>query len=117
MNQVLITRSSSTVKGVKKTTLSRKVEVGQNSLIVILMVMVGLVALLYLIHSNQSATKGYAIKVLDQEYEDLVRKSEVWNMRNARAKSMHSIMESDTIGAMRGVDELEYIVVESKEEE
>lgn len=116
MHQVLITRSSSTVKGVKKTTLSRKIEIGQNSIVLILGVMICLVALLYLVHSNQSATQGYAIKVLDQEYDELLRKSEVWNMRNAEAKSMNAILESSVINGMRTIDELQYIVADSKDE-
>lgn len=100
MPPVLITRSASTLRGVRKTTLSRKLAIGETSLIIILVVLISLTSMLYLVHSNKSATKGYELKILDLEHEELVQHNEVWNMRIAEAKAMRTILNSAVVNNM-----------------
>jgi hypothetical protein len=108
-NPVFITRSSSTVQGVRKTTHSYRLQIGEMSLAMILVVMLAIISLLYLIHINQSATNGYIIKSLEVEYEEYSTVSEVWNMRNAEARSMNKILESNVIKNMVKPTEISYL--------
>jgi len=75
----------------------------------ILVVMIGIISLLYLIHINQSATNGYIIKTLELEYDEYLTVSEVWNMRNAEARSMNKILNSDVIKKMSKPSEITYL--------
>ena len=108
-NPVFITRSSSTLQGVKKTTHAYRMQIGEMSLVMILVVMIGIISLLYLIHINQSATNGYIIKTLELEYDEYLTVSEVWNMRNAEARSMNKILNSDVIKKMSKPSEITYL--------
>ncbi len=108
-NPVFITRSSSTVQGVRKTTHSHRMQMGEVSLFVVLGAMIVIIALLYLIHVNQSSTNGYIIKSLEVEYNDYLTTSEVWNMRNAEARSMNVILNSPVITGMTTSQEINYL--------
>lgn len=114
MPSFLITRSSSTVRGVRKTTFSRKIAIGESTLVILLVVLISLVSLLYLVHSNKSATKGYALKMLEREYQELVQINEVWNMRIAESKAMRTILSSNVVNGMYDSDEV--IFLEPKQE-
>lgn len=109
MNQVIITRSSETVRGARRTTLAQKISVGQNTLVMVLIILITIVSLLYLVHQNSSATKGYALKVLEYEYDELLQKNEVWNMRIATEKSLRTITESPVINGMVDAGDPTYI--------
>ena len=97
------------MQGVKKTTHSYRVQVGEFSLFVILGTMIGLISLLYLIHVNQSSTSGYIIKSLEVEYNDYLTTSEVWNMRNAEVRSMNVILDSPVIKDMITPTDVSYL--------
>lgn len=114
---VLITRSSETVSGGRKIRLSKRWLVGETTLAIILVLMISLVSLLYLVHLNKTATKGYALKMLDQEHEELLQKNEVWNMRIAEAKAMRTILEAEVVRGMVEVEEMQFVEKWSQGEE
>lgn len=79
------------------------------SLRMILLTVFVIISLLYLIHTNQSATNGYIIKSLELEYDEYLTVSEVWNMRNAEARSMNKILNSGVIKSMAKPADISYL--------
>lgn len=68
-----------------------------------------LFSLLYLAHFNQVATKGYDLKRLEADRQQLLSQYDIKNMKLAEAKSMANIMSSDRVSGMRRPSEVSFV--------
>lgn len=105
MSSILITNSGTTKKGFKKKTLAQKVHIGANSLIIFIVSLICVISLIYLVHSNQTATKGYILKELQREKNDLAIENEIWDMKISRARSLSSLQNNSYVSDMVRADE------------
>ncbi len=106
---MLIVNGRKNKKGIRKKTLSQKVEVGINALVFSTITIICVVSLLYLAHSNQVATKGYELKSLKEERSMLMTENEIWNMKIARSRAIEKIKTDPVIAKMQEVKQPQYI--------
>ena len=100
-----ITLNNNHTSRVRRNTLSRKVEVGVNALVFIIITLIALISLVYLANSNANATKGYSLKNLDAERSKLITQNEVWDMEIAKVQSLASIQNDPKIKSMVTVEQ------------
>ncbi len=82
---------------------SKKVhfEFGSTSVIVGFIALALLMSILHLIHFNKVATKGYELKRLDANHQQLLSQYEIKNMQLAEYQSLNNIVVSDRVAMMR----------------
>lgn len=97
---LLITKTNSTKVGVRKRTLSQTIEFGAISLIVVTMVLICILSLVYLTHTNKIATRGYQLKQLEYERKQLITENEAWNLKISQAQSILTLEQDPKIAAM-----------------
>lgn len=90
---------------VRKRTLSQKIEFGMTSLTFLTLILIAIVSLVYLAHSNGNATKGYALKNLERRRSELLTQNEVLDMQIAQAKSLQSLQSDPKIKMMVRADQ------------
>ena len=98
-----------TSENVRKKTLSQKIEVGMTSLVFVTIILVAIISLVYLAHSNRNATKGYALKSLELRRSRLLTENEVWDMQIAQVKSLQAISSDPKILSMTKADQPKYV--------
>jgi len=86
-----------------------KLEFGPSMAIVGLLLIAVLFILLYLAHFNQVATKGYDLRRLEADRQNLLDQYDIKNMKLAEAKSLATIIASDKVSAMRRPSEVSYV--------
>ena len=84
-------------------------EVGPNTVMFGLMFFAAILSMLYLLHFNQVATKGYDINRLDASHSQLLSQWDVRNMQLAQIKSLNYILGSGRIDGMRTPDKVQYV--------
>lgn len=84
-------------------------EFGPSMAIGGLMVVAVLFMLLYLAHFNQVATKGYDLRRLEADRQQLLNQYDIKNMKLAEVKSLSTIIASDKIVGMRRPAEITYV--------
>ncbi len=62
-----------------------------------------------LVHTNQSATKGYDLRRLEADRQTLMNKTDIQNTQLAQVQSMRTIMNSDVVGKMRRPSAVEFV--------
>lgn len=97
---LLLTKTNSTKRQVRKKTLSQKVEFGATSLIVVTILLVCSLALTYLAHTNKIATRAYQLRKIEHEREDLITQSEILNMKISQVQSLIAIENDPKVAAM-----------------
>lgn len=100
MASLLVTATRNVKPGIKKRTLSEKVQVGSVSLTVVLILLTSVISVIYLFYVNIYATKGYTFKTLEQERTKLTLNSEEWDMKIARSKSLESLKNNELVSNM-----------------
>jgi Tfp pilus assembly protein PilV len=85
---------------VRKKTLSKKIELGMNSLAVLISLFVLVISFAYLAHANSTATKGYKLKALEQQRKQLIIENEVRDMKIAQITSYKNLSQDQKIKAM-----------------
>jgi len=95
------------IKKIKEATM--KLEFGPSMAIGGLFLVAVLFSLLYLAHFNQVATKGYDLRRLEADRQQLLDQYDIKNMKLAEAKSLTTIMASDKVSAMRRPAEIAYV--------
>ena len=113
-NRVMNSVSDATVRS--RQALSKKVreavlrwQFGPATAISGLFVIAILLSLMYLAHFNQVATKGYDLRRLEADRQQLLNQYDIKNMKLAGVKSMANIIASDRVGAMRKPGEVTYV--------
>lgn len=99
MSSALFIEDNATTS-MRKRTLSKKVEAGVTSLISVIVVLIAVISLIFLSHSNRNATKGYALKNLEMQRLELLTENEVWDMEISQVKSLDSIQSDPKILSM-----------------
>jgi hypothetical protein len=101
MASILVTATRTVRPGIKKRTLSEHVHMGSVSLTITLIIFTSLVSLAYLLYANQTATKGYVFKTLEQQRTALILEGQKWDMKIATAKSLDRLKENPLVADMR----------------
>ena len=70
------------------------------------------VSLLYLAHANRTATRGYALKKLEIEKNQIQTQMEIWNQQISEAESLGSIKNSGVLEDMKKVRDPIYLQAE-----
>lgn len=109
LSSMLIVHGRKTKQGIRKKTLSQKVEIGVNALVFSTITVICVISLLYLAHSNKVATKGYELKSLKEERTMLMTENEIWNMKIARSQAIEKIKSDPLIAQMRPAEQPKYI--------
>ena len=89
--------------GIRRRTLSSRVEIGTFSLMVVVVFLALSISLLYLAHANRTATRGYAIKKLEIEKNALRTEIEILGQQVSEAKSLEAIKNSGVLEKMERV--------------
>ncbi|MCK5471988.1 hypothetical protein KAI54_02260 [Candidatus Gracilibacteria bacterium] len=89
--------------GIRRRTLSSRVEIGTFSLMVVVVFLALSISLLYLAHANRTATRGYAIKKLEIEKNTLRTEIEILGQQVSEAKSLEAIKNSGVLEKMERV--------------
>lgn len=100
MSTVSLPTTASTRKQIRKKTLSERIEVGITAVLFVMLVIICLLSLLFLSHSNRVATKGYQIKVLRDERASLLTQNEVLGMKIADLQSLEALENDPKIASM-----------------
>lgn len=95
------------VKKIREATL--KLEFGPSLAIGGLFIIAVLFMLLYLAHFNQVATKGYDLRRLEADRQQLLNQYDIKNMKLAEVKSLNTIIASDRVTTMRRPAEITYV--------
>jgi len=95
--------------GVRRRTLSSRVEIGTVTLTFVVIALALAVGLIYLTHANRTATRGYILKKLEIEKNDLQTQTEIWQQRVSEAKSLEAIKKSAVVGLMQQVSNPIYV--------
>lgn len=108
MSSALFIEDNATTS-MRKRTLSKKVEAGVTSLISVIAVLIVVISLIFLSHSNRNATKGYALKNLEMQRLQLLTENEVWDMEISQVKSLDSIQSDPKILSMVKAETPKYV--------
>jgi len=119
MSQLLLTRSpyrqeymNSAVRPARRTRITAmkwKFEFGPMTLIVGLVFVAVMMSVLYLMHFNEVATKGYAVARLEADRQQLQDQNQVSSMNIDNAKSMPSILASARIQSMVKAKDITFV--------
>ena len=106
--QLLLTNKQAP-RGIRKTTISESITIGSRSLVVILLVILSITSVYYVLHNNESATKGYELVNLQQERTRLVLNNEKWDIMINREKSLDSLKRSKLVSNMVKANDSQFI--------
>lgn len=67
------------------------------------------VSLLYLAHANRTATRGYALKKLEIEKNQIQTQMEIWNQQISEAESLDAIKNSGVLEDMEQIKKPIYL--------
>jgi len=84
-------------------------EVGPGTVMVGLGVLAVVMSLAYLMHFNQVATKGYDLRRLEAERQQLLSQYDIKNMKVAEATSLAHIIGTDKVGKMHRPNEVAFV--------
>jgi hypothetical protein len=96
-----------TMKNVKGD--NKHFEIGSTTIISGLGMICILLSLAYLVHFTQVSTKGYELKRLEADRQQLLSQYEIKNMRLAEAQAMATIISSDQVESMRKARSVDYV--------
>ncbi|MEZ4087501.1 MAG: hypothetical protein R3B71_04170 [Candidatus Gracilibacteria bacterium] len=110
----VVRKSAETVTGMAhamKNVGSKKVkfEIGPRFVIIGLMGMVAFLSFAYLAHFHTVATKGYELRRLEADRQQLLNQYEIKNMRLAEMQSLTTIVESEKANSMRRANQIEFV--------
>lgn len=97
---LLITKNQNTRAGVRKKTLSQTIEFGAVSLIVVTTLLICILSLVYLTHTNKIATRAYQLRQLEHERGKLITENESWNLKISQAQSILTLEKDAKILTM-----------------
>ncbi|MCF7845708.1 MAG: hypothetical protein K9L85_00545 [Candidatus Peribacteraceae bacterium] len=106
---LILSNSREARPGVRRRTLSSKVELGTFALMVVAVLLALAVSLIYLAHANRTATRGYVLKSLEIEKNNLRTQTEIWEQRVSEARSLTAIEKSGILSQMVDVKDPTYL--------
>ena len=109
MSRVITLAPGTTLERLKYKTGGKTFRIGPISLNFLTISIISLLALFYLIQSQQAATKGYAIRELEKQKEEVVTQNEELQIEAAKLRSVENIKNTaDNLGMIPTV-ELNYL--------
>ncbi len=106
---LILTSGRTATPGIRRRTLSSRVELGATSLVFVVVALALVVSLIYLAHANRVATRGYILKQMETEKNTLITENEIWKQRVSEGKSLETIKSSPAVERMVPVGGAEYI--------
>lgn len=101
--------SSKVVENKLRRPLSRQIELGIGAFLIVGIVLIALLALLFLSHSNRVATKGYELKMLQNERVKLIKENEILSMQIADLQSLEALENDEFTANMVKAEKPKYI--------
>ncbi|HRY91645.1 MAG TPA: hypothetical protein P5229_04895 [Candidatus Gracilibacteria bacterium] len=86
----------------------RKVEIGPVALVAALGLIAALLMVCYLAAYNQIATKGYDLKRLEADHQQLMRQYDIRNMKLASVRSMANMIDDNKFDGMRKPSQIDF---------
>ncbi len=86
-----------------------KISFGPAGVMVTLFVLAMGASMLYLMHFNQVATKGYDLKRLEVDRQQLLDQHQFENIKLAEVKSMNSILHSTRLQRMVNLNKVDFV--------
>jgi hypothetical protein len=119
MSQLLLTRSpyrqefiNSSMRRFRRTRVTPikwQLQFGPMTLIVGLIILAVMMSILYLMHFNQVATKGYDLVRLEADRQQLLDHNQLSNRSIDQVKSMDSILHSNRISRMVKANNITFV--------
>ena len=106
---ILLHRQSMPATPIRKLTLVPAIRLGMVSLVFANLLVIGILSMLLLVHSNRVATKGYEIRQLEIEKNALLNKNQVLKMQAARAKSLEAIRDAINVNQLVEAKSVQYV--------
>jgi len=82
---------------------------GPVTLIMALAVGIVLIGMAYLAHFNQVATKGYDLRKLEADRQQLLSENEIKDARLAQSKSMNNIINTGRLEGMKKASDIIFV--------
>jgi hypothetical protein len=111
---LILTNNRSLAPGIRRRTLSSRVQIGTVTLTFVIIALALAVSLIYLAHANRTATRGYIIRRLETEKNVIQTQNEIWEQKVSEAKSLGAIKNSKIVAEMKPVREANYIRAEKE---
>ncbi len=89
--------------------LPLKLEIGPKVVVVFLFLVSVLMSLMYLAHFNKVATKGYEVKRLDANRQQLLAQYGLSDMHLAETKTMDRLVNSDKVVHMKSARRVTFV--------
>lgn len=102
-------QGGSVKKGKRNCTIRRKVSVGPVSLCFISIFILCLLSLFYLAQANQTATKGYEIRTLEEQLEALKAEQKKLELKAAELQSVRNVEEGSRQLNMVPIEKVVYL--------
>lgn len=114
MANLLITRHVPHFHGMRRHLASHPLKIGKHFLMFVMIVMAGIMSLLYLMQFTDIHTKGYQLRKLEIEREQLQVVQETKQMNLAKVKSLEYVQNSQTVQQMIQVKSPIYLKPENE---
>ena len=95
-------------RGSKRRMINQELRVGPVSIRFITIALVTVLSIIYLAQSNATATKGYQLKELQKEQQELALENERLEVESSRLNSLDRIKETAREKKMVPVDKVKY---------
>lgn len=102
MNLLLQTNAQNLIR---RRTLKQQIEMGAATLTFIIFALIAVISLIYLAHANRTATRGYILKTIEDQQNNLITEMEILKQQTSEAKSLTTIQNSQTVKNMTPVNE------------
>ena len=109
MNRVITYSNPTPLQRISYRTFKRNFQIGPVSLNFLTIIIIFFLALFYLIQSQQSASKVYAIKELQQQKNEIISENEQLKIRAAELNSIENIKNTASDLQMVPSVELNYL--------
>jgi len=95
-------------RGNKRRVVDQELRVGPLSVRFITIALVTILSIIYLAQSNSAATKGYQLKELQKQQEDISLENERLEVEASRLKSLDNVKKTAQNKQMQTIDQVEY---------
>ena len=95
-------------RGKKRRVVDQGLKIGPVSVRFATIAVITILSIIYLAQSNATATKGYELKSLQQEKEEVTLENERLEVEASRIRSLNNIKETAEEKGMEPVKEIDY---------
>ena len=95
-------------RGEKRRVIDQELRVGPISIRFITIAVITILSIIYLAQSNMAATKGYRLKELQKQQEEISLENERLEVEASRLRSLNNIKETAKEKGMEPIDQVRY---------